>query len=131
MNTIKENLFICNNCGHIGHPENEKLDFFEVLLWLIFLPIGIIYTIHRLVAKCNICPRCNKRATMIPTDTPLGQKLYNQLSENERKDVVFRRQRCAVCEKEYPAGELVKIDSGQLICPECHNMFEKKRQVKL
>lgn len=81
MNTIKEQLFICNNCGYIGHPKNEKLDFIEIFLWLVLLPIGIIYTIWRLVTKCNICPGCNKRATMISTNTPFGRKLYNQLKE--------------------------------------------------
>jgi hypothetical protein len=39
--------------------------------------------------------------------------------------------RCAVCEKEYPTIELIEIDSGQLLCSECHKIFEKKRQVKL
>ncbi len=73
--------FICTYCGYIGHPKNKKLDFIEIFLWLFLLPIGVIYTIWRLVTKCNICPGCNKRASMIPTSTPLGRKLVNQLKE--------------------------------------------------
>jgi len=71
--------FICTYCGYIGHPKNKNLDFFEIFLWLVLTPVGIIYTIWRLVTKCKICPGCGKRATMIPTDTPIGQKLVNQL----------------------------------------------------
>jgi hypothetical protein len=55
--------------------------------------------------------------------------LLKQIATGE-KGVVFRRQsdlkRCAVCEKEYPSGKLIKIASGQLFCPECHKVFVKK-----
>jgi hypothetical protein len=76
---VKQKIYICQNCGYIGTPKNEPLDFVEVFLWLIILPLGIICTIWRLATKCNICPGCSKRASMILTSTPIGRKLVNQL----------------------------------------------------
>ena len=70
--------FICSYCEYIGHSKNKTLGFMEILLWLVFFPAGIIYTIWRLSTQCNICPGCQKRNTMIRIDTPLGQKLINQ-----------------------------------------------------
>jgi hypothetical protein len=55
-------------------------------------------------------------------------KLLKQIAKTGKSDL---RLNCSVCGKEYPVGELVKIDSGQLICPVCYKVFEKKRQVKL
>lgn len=62
-------------------------------------------------------------------------EIVNLLKQIAKPDERDRRlsdlKRCAVCEKEYTTYELIEIDSGQLLCSECHKIFEKKRQVKL
>jgi hypothetical protein len=76
---------ICKTCGHVGFPKTiTKGSFFmEVILWLFFLLPGLIYSIWRLTSKEDVCPKC-KNATMIPVDTPIGEKL---LKENSPKDI--------------------------------------------
>lgn len=123
---MKNDLFICTICGYVGEPKNAPLDFIEVFLWLVLLPIGIIWTIWRVMFNCNLCPACNKKATMIPTNTPVGKKLYAQA---DGRDIVYRRQseqkKCEGCDKKYPENTLVKITSGQTLCPECIKRLKK------
>ncbi len=77
--------FICNNCGYLGYPRKIiKGDLTtEILLWLFLFPFGIIYTVWRrcFTIKYNACPLCNKNDSMIPTSSPMGQKLLNQIKE--------------------------------------------------
>jgi len=75
--------FICTSCGYIGCPIIKLFGFLEIILWLFFLPIGLIYTCWEIANpdKCRICPGCKKKGTMIPASTPLGRKLVNQMKE--------------------------------------------------
>jgi hypothetical protein len=49
----------------------------EVLLWLFFLLPGFLYSIWRMTTTFHGCPKC-QNASMIPVDTPMGQKLAAQ-----------------------------------------------------
>jgi hypothetical protein len=57
--------------------------------------------------------------------------LLKQIANTDERDVVLRRQsdleRCSGCSKEYPADELIIIDSGQLLCSYCHKMLKDKK----
>jgi hypothetical protein len=70
--------YVCTNCGYRGFPKKVVKGSFiiEVILWLAFFIPGLIYSIWRLTSKYNACPKC-LQPTMIPTDTPIGQKLIS------------------------------------------------------
>jgi hypothetical protein len=57
---MKSQPKFCNRCGHYIFEVGAVKGTFvmEVFLWLVFLPIGIIYSLWRLTGrKCN-CPGC-------------------------------------------------------------------------
>lgn len=69
-------LSICTTCGNQGKPATRTKGniFFEIILWLFFIIPGLLYSIWRLTTKEKVCPKC-KNPTMIPLDSPQGQKL--------------------------------------------------------
>ena len=50
----------CVRCGHyIANIGAVKGSFgVEVLLWILLLPVGIIYSVWRLVGRSHDCPGC-------------------------------------------------------------------------
>lgn len=50
----------CPNCTYVGTSVNETPGHFliELILWLIFFPIGLIYSIWRLSKRHKVCPHC-------------------------------------------------------------------------
>lgn len=71
--------FICTSCGGIGRPRTIIRGNFciEIVLWLLFLVPGIIYSIWRVSTRIKVCPQCEK-PSMIPIDSPVGQKLLKE-----------------------------------------------------
>lgn len=99
--------FVCTSCGFVGRPEKVWKGSFwvELFLWLLFIVPGLIYSIWRLTSKYDACPAC-KQPTMIPTDTPTGQKLT---SRSEPKPTTVEEQAgravyCTACGKPNHAG---------------------------
>jgi len=82
---MAESQYICTSCGEVGKPKtNTKGSFWmEVLLGLFFVIPGVFYSFWRLGNKVYACPACGNE-TVIPTDTPMGQKLLKDLKQ-ERK----------------------------------------------
>jgi hypothetical protein len=52
----------------------------EVLLWLLFFPVAIIYGIWRSNATKEVCPACHS-AFIVPLETPMGQEIRCAQSE--------------------------------------------------
>lgn len=71
---------LCVNCGHKGTPAKITPGTFgmEVLLWLIFLVPGVIYSLWRLSAAFPGCPKC-KAKNMIPEDSPIARKIIGSI----------------------------------------------------
>lgn len=72
---------ICRDCGFKGEPKKNTPGsiWLEIILWIVFFPIGIIYSIWRLCSKKEfVCPKCKHPNTMIPLSTPVGQALAEQ-----------------------------------------------------
>ena len=67
---------ICTNCGYVGEPKpiTKGSIGMEVLLWLLFLAPGFIYSIWRLASRYDGCPKC-KHQNLIPIDSPNGKKI--------------------------------------------------------
>lgn len=67
---------VCKNCGYVGkskqHTDGNIL--IELVLWLLFLLPGLIYSIWRLTTRKTVCAKCGS-TNIIPVDSPQGQKL--------------------------------------------------------
>ena len=67
---------VCTNCGFIGKPKMKTKGsiFLEILLWMLFLLPGLIYSVWRMSTKQKVCPKC-EAPNMVPEDSPAGQKI--------------------------------------------------------
>lgn len=88
MNSFKLDLGIgkksvCSNCGFVGRPIKEVKGniLIEVVLWLFILLPGLIYSLWRRSGRKFVCPQC-KQTTMVPLDSPVGQKLAEKYVKN-------------------------------------------------
>lgn len=72
--------YIYSYCGTIGQPVKYTPGsiWIEILLWCMFIIPGVIYSVWRLASKTKVCAVC-KKDTMIPLETPLGQKIYREM----------------------------------------------------
>jgi len=67
---------VCPNCGTVAVPKKFTKGSFlmEVLLWLLFVIPGLIYSLWRLTTRYNGCPAC-KGADLIPFGTPRANEI--------------------------------------------------------
>ena len=74
--------YVCPNCGYVGKPKVKIKGSFavELVLWLLFIVPGLIYSIWRYSGKYYSCPKCGYE-NMIPADSPRGRKLIREYSE--------------------------------------------------
>lgn len=70
---------ICPACGTRGPAKMRVGGSFmiEVILWLMFIVPGLIYSIWRLTTKKPACASCGSTA-VIPIDTPMGAELASK-----------------------------------------------------
>ncbi|MAQ77337.1 hypothetical protein CL684_02325 [Candidatus Campbellbacteria bacterium] len=66
---------VCTQCGNVGYPKSiTKGNIgFELILWLLFIIPGLIYSIWRHTTTHKACRVC-KNKNMIPVDSPMGKK---------------------------------------------------------
>jgi hypothetical protein len=70
--------FICRKCGHIGPQElirKGKLSI-EIILWLLFIVPGLIYSIWRRTGRYFACKQCGTHH-IVPLESPLGKEVQN------------------------------------------------------
>lgn len=74
-NTNRPN-FICTRCGVVQDPATAVKGsmLIELVLWLMFIVPGLIYSLWRLSSKHTKCRACGA-SELIPVDSPAGQKL--------------------------------------------------------
>ena len=88
---------ICKNCGRVGKGKSKVRGTLsmELSLWILGLvllilpPLGVLvlifalfYSLYRLVAqRAVVCPSCELENSMIPLDSPVGQKLLRESKE--------------------------------------------------
>ncbi len=77
---VKE--FVCTKCGYSGKPKKVAKGsiLVEIVLWCCLFVPGFCYSVWRMISKYNACPNC-KGDSMIPADSPMGQKLIKDLSK--------------------------------------------------
>lgn len=59
----------CTLCGFEGKSKTLTKGSFwlEIVLWLMFIWPGIIYSIWRLTTRQEVCGNCGNEGTLIPT----------------------------------------------------------------
>lgn len=72
----KKITHICSNCGFQGKTKKVTRGSIEIelVLWLLLILPGVIYSIWRMTTKTEVCPKC-KTPNMLPIDTPKGKDL--------------------------------------------------------
>lgn len=68
--------YICTSCRSVVKPDSRAQGSggVEILLWLLFIVPGLIYTIWRGSKKITSCPICHA-PNPIPLSTPAGRAL--------------------------------------------------------
>lgn len=66
----------CTSCGHIGATKRHTRGQFwvEVVLWLLLLIPGFIYTVWRLSSRTDACAVCGS-TELVPPDSPVGRRI--------------------------------------------------------
>lgn len=69
---LKGNWY-CTQCGTVANPRSYTKGSFgiEVLLWLMMILPGVLYTVWRLTSRSKGCPKCG--GVMIPVTSPVAQ----------------------------------------------------------
>lgn len=67
---------LCTNCHFIGKPRKITKGslLIEILLWIMFIFPGLIYSIWRLTSKISACPQC-QAPNMIPLESQMAQRI--------------------------------------------------------
>lgn len=64
---------VCVSCYVVSQPKIKGSGWIELILWLAFIPAGLIYSIWRREGNGKVCPQC--RGQMIPADTPRAEQI--------------------------------------------------------
>lgn len=67
---------VCLNCGNIGKPKwNTKGSIvIELILWLMFIFPGLIYSCWRISSRSKICSSCES-PNLVPVNSPKGREI--------------------------------------------------------
>lgn len=80
------NTSVCTQCGTVGKTKTVtkgSLDI-ELILWLVFLVPGLVYSAWRLASRHKACGSCGS-TSLVPPQSPVGQSICRQhLSEVPR-----------------------------------------------
>jgi len=73
---VMTETFICRKCGQIGpHELNKKGKLStEIILWLLFILPGLIYSIWRRTGRYFACRACGTHH-IVPLDSALGREV--------------------------------------------------------
>lgn len=69
-------VMVCASCGHHGHAGyvTKGSMAIEIVLWLLFIVPGLIYSLWRLSTRRPVCAKCGAEQ-LVPPDTPVGRRL--------------------------------------------------------
>ncbi|GDY37681.1 hypothetical protein ACINB_35730 [Acidovorax sp. NB1] len=67
---------VCKDCGTVDEPKTVARGSMavEIVLWLLFIVPGLIYSIWRLGSKHDACRACGSEK-LLPVHTPAGRTL--------------------------------------------------------
>ena len=70
---------VCQACGTVGIPVRKTRGSLaiEIILWLLFIVPGLIYSLWRSSTRYETCPACGSTG-VIPMNTPTGAALVEK-----------------------------------------------------
>lgn len=74
--------WLCTSCGsQVGRPKKLTKGSFliEIVLWIMIILPGLLYSIWRLTSKQTVCPQC-LQPTLIPIDSPIARATMAKFS---------------------------------------------------
>jgi len=73
------NELFCTTCGNQSPAKSVTRGnlLIEILLWLLFFPIGMIYSYWRHATKHKACSHCGSTA-LIPASSPMALQMKGQ-----------------------------------------------------
>lgn len=74
----------CNNCKGIVKVIQRGNILYELLLWIIFFPVGIGYSIWRMSGQKWVCKHCKKIDLLVLTSPAAEQAILHQRMVKER-----------------------------------------------
>lgn len=76
----------CVNCGHEGEAKRNTRGSFaiEIVLWLLLIVPGVIYSLWRLSTRKNVCASCGADR-LVPPASPVARKMRAELGSAEPK----------------------------------------------
>lgn len=71
----------CTSCGHEGEPRMHTKGSMgiELVLWLLLIVPGLIYSVWRMSSKAQVCASCGA-ATLVPGTSPVAVKMRKDLN---------------------------------------------------
>lgn len=93
-------ILVCNECGYVGSTKKGVKGSLgiELVLWLLMIFPGLIYSIWRLSTKHKVCAQCGS-TSLIPVDSPRGKKLMSENLDKEEMSKIESQQKINI-EKE-------------------------------
>jgi hypothetical protein len=103
-NPSMKDLYICRACWLVATPKiiTKGSALIEVMLWVLFLIPGIIYSVWRYITKDKVCPACSSLAVS-PIDSFMGQKFFEDMSS--RRNTTFVRKVL-----NYQQNDFIRVD---------------------
>ncbi|MCP1675437.1 hypothetical protein J2T57_002587 [Natronocella acetinitrilica] len=76
---------VCADCATVANPKRKPRGSMgvEIILWLLFIIPGLIYSIWRQSTYRATCPECGSD-NLVPLNTPRGRKLAAEFQEHDR-----------------------------------------------
>jgi RNA polymerase subunit RPABC4/transcription elongation factor Spt4 len=74
--------WLCTSCGsQVSHQKSVTQGSFlvEILLWLLMILPGVLYSLWRLTSRKKVCPQCLQPA-LIPIDSPIARATMARLT---------------------------------------------------
>jgi hypothetical protein len=73
---------VCTHCGHLGPAQQVTKGSagIELVLWLLFLLPGLIYSLWRLSTRTVGCEECGATA-LVPPTSPVGRRMVREAQE--------------------------------------------------
>ena len=67
---------ICATCHEQGAPVKKTKGniWLEILLWILFFPVGFCYSVYRLATREKVCRTCGSRE-LVPLGTARAQQI--------------------------------------------------------
>lgn len=74
---MNEKAMVCMVCEYAGPPKKKTEGSFllEVVLWILFIVPGLLYSIYRQTTRHDVCRQCGA-GVLVPKGSPRGREIW-------------------------------------------------------